>query len=109
VVAVALDHRAGVVAGAALAGAATPPLEPCLRALWPDVVDAGKLESAYALDSASQSFAPSSTLLRCRGTIPWPGSIKTPPPAISWTERRRTNKQDSEPGRPLPSWFVPWI
>ncbi|MFF9205653.1 MFS transporter [Streptomyces sp. NPDC014986] len=56
VVAVALDHRAGVVAGAALAGAATPPLEPCLRALWPDVVDAGKLESAYALDSASQQL-----------------------------------------------------
>ncbi|MFK0257432.1 MFS transporter [Streptomyces sp. NPDC090445] len=56
VIAAAPDRQAAVVGGAILAGAATPPLEPCLRALWPEVVDAGKLESAYALDSASQQL-----------------------------------------------------
>ncbi|WP_063771128.1 MFS transporter [Streptacidiphilus neutrinimicus] len=44
------------VAGAALAGAFMPPLEPCLRALWPDIVDEAQLETAYALDSASQQI-----------------------------------------------------
>ncbi|MEU9489525.1 MFS transporter [Streptomyces decoyicus] len=56
VIAAAPGHQATVLLGAVLAGAATPPLEPCLRALWPDVVEAGKLESAYALDSASQEL-----------------------------------------------------
>ncbi|GAA2743178.1 MULTISPECIES: MFS transporter [Kitasatospora] len=41
-------------AGAALAGLFMPPLEPCLRALWPDVVDEEHLDTAYAFDSASQ-------------------------------------------------------
>ncbi|MEY9878150.1 MFS family permease [Streptacidiphilus sp. MAP12-33] len=44
------------IAGAALAGAFMPPLEPCLRALWPDVVAEEQLETAYALDSASQQI-----------------------------------------------------
>jgi MFS family permease len=44
------------VAGAALAGAFMPPLEPCLRALWPDIVAEEQLETAYALDSASQQI-----------------------------------------------------
>ncbi|WP_042390778.1 MFS transporter [Streptacidiphilus melanogenes] len=44
------------IAGAALAGAFMPPLEPCLRALWPDIVDEAELETAYALDSASQQI-----------------------------------------------------
>ncbi|MEU1815699.1 MFS transporter [Streptomyces roseifaciens] len=56
VVAVAPGNRTAVLAGVALAGAATPPLEPCLRALWPDIVAPGKLEAAYALDSASQEL-----------------------------------------------------
>ncbi|GGX65675.1 MFS transporter [Streptomyces hiroshimensis] len=56
VVATAPGSRTAVLAGAALAGAATPPLEPCLRALWPDIVAPGKLEAAYALDSASQEL-----------------------------------------------------
>lgn len=56
VIATAPGQRGAVVLGAVLAGAATPPLEPCLRALWPEVVDAEKLESAYALDSASQQL-----------------------------------------------------
>ncbi|MFE5867274.1 MFS transporter [Streptomyces roseifaciens] len=56
VVAIAPGSRTAVLAGVALAGAATPPLEPCLRALWPDIVAPGKLEAAYALDSASQEL-----------------------------------------------------
>jgi len=56
VIATAPDQHGAVLVGAILAGAATPPLEPCLRALWPDVVAAEKLESAYALDSASQQL-----------------------------------------------------
>ncbi|MER6299146.1 MFS transporter [Kitasatospora sp. NPDC001539] len=40
--------------GAAVAGLAMPPLEPCLRSLWPDVVDEEQLDTAYAFDSASQ-------------------------------------------------------
>lgn len=55
-VAAAPSRSAVVLAGAVLAGAATPPLEPCLRALWPDVVGAGDLETAYSLDSAAQEL-----------------------------------------------------
>ncbi|MCC5576707.1 MFS transporter [Microtetraspora sp. AC03309] len=55
-IAVAPSESAIVFAGAVLAGAATPPLEPCLRALWPHIVAPGRLESAYALDSASQEL-----------------------------------------------------
>ena len=40
--------------GAAVAGLAMPPLEPCLRALWPVVVDEDQLDTAYAFDSAAQ-------------------------------------------------------
>ena len=49
--------RAGfALLGAVVAGAATPPLEPCLRALWPDLVAAGDLESAYAVDAGAQEL-----------------------------------------------------
>ncbi|HYJ76060.1 MAG TPA: MFS transporter [Kineosporiaceae bacterium] len=44
---------AGVVV-AALAGLATPPLEPALRMLWPTLVERDQLERAYALDAAIQ-------------------------------------------------------
>ncbi len=38
-----------------LAGALSPPLEPCLRSLWPDVLpDAETVATAYALDAALQ-------------------------------------------------------
>ena len=47
-------NAAVAMAGAALAGVAMPPLEPCLRSLWPDIVAPAALETAYALDSASQ-------------------------------------------------------
>ncbi|BAJ30276.1 MULTISPECIES: MFS transporter [Kitasatospora] len=40
--------------GAAVAGLCMPPLEPCLRSLWPDVVAEDQLDTAYAFDSASQ-------------------------------------------------------
>lgn len=53
----AAPHRHPVVLiGAVLAGAATPPLEPCLRVLWPDVVSDDRLEGAYAIDSAAQEL-----------------------------------------------------
>ncbi|MFD0272789.1 MFS transporter [Kitasatospora sp. NPDC127111] len=42
--------------GAAVAGLAMPPLEPCLRSLWPDVVEEEQLDTAYAFDSASQQI-----------------------------------------------------
>ncbi|MFI9329556.1 MFS transporter [Kitasatospora sp. NPDC052868] len=42
--------------GAAIAGLAMPPLEPCLRSLWPDVVEERQLDTAYAFDSASQQI-----------------------------------------------------
>ncbi|MFC1409310.1 MFS transporter [Streptacidiphilus sp. N1-12] len=54
VLAMAPRDPAAAMAGAALAGLAMPPLEPCLRSLWPDIVAPDALETAYALDSASQ-------------------------------------------------------
>jgi MFS family permease len=48
-----------VAAGAAviLAGTLTPPLEPCLRSLWPDVLpDQETVATAYALDAALQEL-----------------------------------------------------
>jgi predicted MFS family arabinose efflux permease len=50
------QHPFGVVVGAVLAGAATPPLEPCLRVLWPRIVAPARLEKAYAMDSGSQEL-----------------------------------------------------
>ncbi|GAA2104228.1 MFS transporter [Kitasatospora saccharophila] len=40
--------------GAAVAGLCMPPLEPCLRSLWPAVVREEQLDTAYAFDSAAQ-------------------------------------------------------
>ncbi len=56
VIGAAPQHRAGVIVGAVLAGAATPPLEPCLRVLWPSLVPGARLEMAYAVDSGSQEL-----------------------------------------------------
>lgn len=56
ILALAPGNRAAVIAGAVLAGAATPPLEPCLRTLWPKLVPADRLESAYSMDSAAQEL-----------------------------------------------------
>lgn len=56
VVALAPGNRAAVLLGAALAGAATPPLEPSVRVLWPRIVPADRLQAAYAMDSAAQEL-----------------------------------------------------
>ncbi|MEV7420747.1 MFS transporter [Streptomyces sp. NPDC089919] len=50
------EHRPVVLAGAVLAGAATPPLEPSLRALWPRLVGQENLQKAYSLDAAAQEL-----------------------------------------------------
>lgn len=55
-IALAPHARPLVLIGAALAGAATPPLEPCLRTLWPTLVPPDDLERAYATDSAAQEL-----------------------------------------------------
>jgi len=44
----------GSLVGAVVAGAAAPPLEPCLRALWPELVAEGQVQSAYAVDAGAQ-------------------------------------------------------
>lgn len=54
--AVAPGSAPAAFGGAALAGVAMPPLEPCLRALWPEIVDEEQLDTAYAFDSASQQL-----------------------------------------------------
>ncbi|MFF7632338.1 MFS transporter [Kitasatospora sp. NPDC008050] len=54
--ALAPGSAAAAIGGAAIAGLAMPPLEPCLRALWPDVVAEEQLDTAYAFDSASQQI-----------------------------------------------------
>jgi len=49
-------HLPITLAGAALAGLGTPPLEACLRALWPDLVAPADVAAAYALDVAVQEL-----------------------------------------------------
>ncbi|ETK38070.1 MFS transporter [Microbispora sp. ATCC PTA-5024] len=50
------SSRGLVLAGAVVCGAATPPLEPCLRTLWPVLVGQENLRQAYALDAAAQEL-----------------------------------------------------
>ena len=45
---------AAIVALAALAGGALPPIGGCVRALWSEVAHGGELETAYALDATTQ-------------------------------------------------------
>jgi predicted MFS family arabinose efflux permease len=45
-----------VLGGAAVAGLATPPLEPCLRALWRGLVRADELDAALGLDACAQEL-----------------------------------------------------
>jgi MFS family permease len=42
---------AGLVALAMAAGAASPPIGPCMRALWPGLVPAERLDTAFTLDA----------------------------------------------------------
>ncbi|MGA4728581.1 MFS transporter [Micromonospora taraxaci] len=57
----------GAAVGAAVAGLGTPPLEACLRSLWPDLLPPTAVPAAYALDVAVQEVifvvGPLSTLL----------------------------------------------
>ncbi|BCJ40763.1 MFS transporter [Actinoplanes ianthinogenes] len=53
-VAVSGHALAVTLAGALLAGLGTPPLEACLRALWPDLVEPDAIAAAYSLDIAVQ-------------------------------------------------------
>jgi len=54
IAALSAGRPAPLLAGAALAGIGTPPLEACLRALWPDLVPPADITAAYALDIALQ-------------------------------------------------------
>lgn len=45
-----------VLAGAAVTGAAAPPLEPCLRTLWPGLVGQENVQRAYSLDAGAQEL-----------------------------------------------------
>jgi len=56
VAAVSSVSTVGAVVCAAVAGLATPPLEPCLRALWPALVGERRLDAALGLDAASQEL-----------------------------------------------------
>lgn len=49
-------HTGAVLVGAAVAGLATPPLEPCLRALWPALVPPDELDAALGLDAGAQEL-----------------------------------------------------
>jgi len=49
---VAATSLGGAIACAAVAGLATPPLEPCLRALWPVLVGQGRPDSRWPAASA---------------------------------------------------------
>lgn len=51
------DHPVVSSIAAAIAGLATPPLEPCLRALWPRVIpDGAALRAAFSLDVGLQEI-----------------------------------------------------
>jgi MFS transporter len=51
------SHAVVAAVAAAVAGLATPPLEPCLRALWPQLLpDARVLRSAFSLDVGLQEI-----------------------------------------------------
>lgn len=54
VAALSSGRPAVLLTGALLAGLGTPPLEACLRALWPALVPASDVTAAYALDIALQ-------------------------------------------------------
>ncbi|WP_436529506.1 MFS transporter [Actinoplanes sp. HUAS TT8] len=55
-VAVSGHTLAATVIGAVLGGLGTPPLEACLRALWPNLVSPDAVAAAYSLDIAVQEI-----------------------------------------------------
>lgn len=57
VAAYAPQHPAVAAVAAVVAGLATPPLEPCMRALWPGLLDGtAPLQTAYSFDAAAQEL-----------------------------------------------------
>ncbi|MFF1465128.1 MFS transporter [Streptomyces sp. NPDC058330] len=80
-IALAPDRWVPVLLGAAVAGAATPPLEPCLRTLWPGLVPPDDLESAYALDSSAQELVFVAGPLVVAGTV-----AVVSPTAVLWVQ-----------------------
>ncbi|MEY9850060.1 MFS family permease [Streptacidiphilus sp. BW17] len=124
--ALAPGSAALAMAGAALAGLAMPPLEPCLRALWPEIVDEEQLETAYALDSASQqllyvagpllvagiaAFGPARAALWLAAGLGLAGTlvVATSGPARAWRPVAASAKGDgsSNGGRSPHHWLGP--
>ncbi|MBP2371561.1 MFS family permease [Pseudonocardia parietis] len=68
------SHPAFALSGAALAGLAMPPLEPALRALWPDLTPR-RLDAAYALDSGSQQLIFVAAPLIVAGCVEYLGPV----------------------------------
>ncbi|GHC55108.1 MFS transporter [Streptomyces cinnamoneus] len=69
-------NTGAAAAAAAVAGLASPPLEPCLRTLWPDVLDDKRaIATAYALDAALQEvvFAAGPLFVVLIGWLAGPG------------------------------------
>jgi len=119
VLALAPGNPAAAMTGAALAGLSMPPLEPCLRSLWPDIVPPAALETAYALDSAAQQILyvagpllvagvaafgdPTATLWLAAGL----GLVGTLAVATSGPARAWCAPEASTPGSPHHSWLGP--
>ncbi|MEZ0109436.1 MFS family permease [Catenulispora sp. EB89] len=75
ILALAPGNRPTVLLGVVLAGAAAPPLEPCIRILWPSLVPAEGLASAYSLDSAAQELIFVSGPLVVAGCVAWASPV----------------------------------
>jgi MFS family permease len=75
ILALAPGDRPIVLLGVVLAGAAAPPLEPCIRILWPSLVPAEGLASAYSLDSAAQELIFVSGPLVVAGCVAWASPV----------------------------------
>ncbi|MFL6116300.1 MAG: MFS transporter [Catenulispora sp.] len=75
ILALAPGDRFWVLVGVVLAGAAAPPLEPCIRILWPSLVPAERLASAYSLDSAAQELIFVSGPLVVAGCVAWASPV----------------------------------
>jgi MFS family permease len=108
-IALAPANHAVVLIGAVLAGALTPPLEPCLRVLWPGLVAEDELEKAYAVDSAAQElvfvfgplvvslclavFAPASALwAQALLTLAGVATFATAAPARRWAPEKTEHR-----------------
>ena len=65
--------RAGV--SIVLAGLCTPPLEPCLRSLWPDVLPRRLVQTAYALDATLQELVFITGPLAVVLAVQWSGPV----------------------------------